>query len=138
MMRIMQALSRFLYGRYAEHGIDKLNKLLVILAVIISVINLMLGSFALYIIQSALIFWFLFRLLSRNIPARVSENEALKRLEKKVKTSASIFKRRYNERKTHVYKTCPNCKAKLRFPRVKGTHNACCPKCKKNFTVRVR
>ncbi len=137
-MRFLDTIRRFLYGRYAMYGVDKLNRLLAFLSVIIAVINLFLGSLALYIIQSALIFWFFFRLLSRNIPARTSENEALLRLEKRVASFFSILKRRINERKTHVYKTCPNCKAKLRFSRIKGVHNARCPKCNKNFTVKVR
>ena len=137
-MRFLETLNRFFYGRYAMHGIDSLNRLLAIISIALAVINLFLGSLALYIIQTSLIFWMFFRLLSRNIPARISENEVLKRFYKNVKKFFSIFKRRFKERKTHIYKTCPNCKAKLRFCRIKGTHNACCPKCKKNFTVKVR
>lgn len=137
-MRFLETLRRFLYGRYAMQGTDRLNRLLAILAVILSVINLILHSLAIYIIQTFLIFWFVFRMLSRNIPARTSENEALLRLEKRFFSSKVILKRRFNERKTHIYKTCPNCKAKLRFRRIKGTHNAHCPKCNKNFSVRVR
>ena len=137
-MRFMQTLARFLYGRYAMYGIDILNKLLAILAVALSAINLFLGSYALYIIQSALVFWLLFRLLSRNISARRAENQVFSKFIERVKTSFNISKRRFKERSTHVYKTCPSCKAKLRFPRKKGTHNAFCPRCKTSFTVRVR
>ena len=137
-MRFMQVISRFLYGRYGNMGIDSLNKLLMALAVILSVINLILKSTAIYLLQTAFVFWFFYRLLSRNIPARVSENEVLKRFFSKINSRLLIFKRRVAERKTHIYKTCPNCKAKLRFRRIKGKHNACCPKCKTNFTVIVR
>lgn len=137
-MRFLGTFSRFLYGRYAMQGIDSLNRFLSILSVILAVVNLFLGSLVLYIFQTSLIFWMFFRLFSRNIPARVSENEVFKRFDRNFKNSFSIFKRRFNERKTHIYKTCPNCKAKLRFRRVKGVHNARCPKCNKNFTVKVR
>ena len=137
-MRFSGAFYRFLYGRYAMQGIDSLNRLLAITSVILAVANLFLGNLAIYIIQTFLIFWMFFRLLSRNIPARISENEVFKRFHKNIKNSFSILKRRVKERKTHIYKTCPNCKAKLRFRRVKGVHNAHCPKCNKNFTVTVR
>lgn len=137
-MRIAQMIARFLYGRYAAQGVDILNRFLAIIAIIIAALNLFLQSMALYVIQTAVIFWFLFRMLSRNISARRSENLVLLNLAKKVKTSLSISKRRFKERSTHIYKTCPNCKAKLRFARIKGVHNACCPCCKKSFTVKVR
>ena len=137
-MRFAQMIARFLYGRYATQGVDILNRLLAVIAIIIAALNLFLQSMALYVIQTAVIFWFLFRMLSRNISARRSENLVLLNLAKKVKTSLSISKRRFKERSTHIYKTCPNCKAKLRFARIKGVHNACCPCCKKSFSVKVR
>lgn len=137
-MRFLGTFYRFLYGRYAMRGVDSLNKLLAIVAILLSAVNLFLGSITLYIIQTALIFWMFYRLFSKNIPARVSENEVFKRFERNLKTSISIFGKRFKERKTHIYKTCPNCKAKLRFRRIKGTHNAHCPKCNKNFMVNVR
>ena len=137
-MRFLGAFSRFLYGRYAMRGVDSLNKLLALLAILLSAINLFLGSLTIYIIQTALIVWMFYRLLSKNIPARISENEVFKRFERNIKTSFSILRKRFKERKTHIYKTCPNCKAKLRFRRIKGVHNAHCPKCNKNFMVKVR
>ena len=137
-MRFVETLRRFLYGRYAMQGVDRLTKLLAIVGIALSVVNLILGSLALYVIQSVLIFWLIARLLSKNIAARRAENQELIKFEQKFKSSALVFKRRIVERKTHIYKTCPNCKAKLRFSRIKGVHNARCPKCKKNFTVKVR
>lgn len=137
-MRIVQMITRFLYGRYAMQGVDILNRLLAVVAIIIAALNLFFQSMALYIIQTAVIFWFLFRLLSRNISARQAENKKLLNCQTRIRSYFSILGKRFKERSTHIYKTCPNCKAKLRFPRIKGDHNACCPCCKRNFSVKVK
>ena len=40
--------------------------------------------------------------------------------------------------KVHVYKKCPACGAVLRLPRRIGVHKTVCPKCGKEFTVKVK
>ena len=37
-----------------------------------------------------------------------------------------------------LWEKCPSCKAILRLPRRIGVHKTVCPKCGKEFTVRVR
>ena len=49
--RIKEALIRFMYGRY---GSDSLNKFLLICYIIISALNLFIGSFILYILALGL------------------------------------------------------------------------------------
>ena len=137
-LRFLNAITRFFYGRYGTYGVDSLNRLLAVLAIVLSVLNLLLQSPALYIIQSFFMFWFLFRMLSKNISARQAENQKLGGIISRINTFFSILKRRFKERSTHIYKTCPNCKAKLRFSRIRGVHTARCPCCKTSFTVNVK
>ena len=52
----------------------------------------------------------------------------------------SFFKRKkaqFRDRKTHVYKKCPHCKATLRLPKKKGRHTVSCPKCRKRFETKI-
>lgn len=128
--RIMQ----FMSGRY---GNDKLGSVIFIAACILAFLNIRFHSITLQLIVYALIIYGIFRMLSRNIEARRRENRwFLDRF--------SAFKRKreiYNQRrmdKFHVYKKCPNCKAILRLPRKIGVHTTVCPKCAKEFRVRVR
>ena len=48
-----------------------------------------------------------------------------------------LQKDKWNNRKTHVYRTCPNCKATIKLPRKKGKHTCTCPKCRVDFSVKV-
>ena len=125
---------RFMYGRY---GSDTLNKVLIwvyaIWIILCSAISLFFDEawFTLlyWMITSALIFWIFFRMMSRNIAARRRENEKF----------CGFFKLRRNkfrDRKTHVYRKCPKCKAILRLPRSKGKHFVVCPRCKDRFKVK--
>lgn len=127
-------LYRFMYGRY---GGDTLNKVLIwvyaIWIIILSVIMIFVDSIWLslfyWISSLSLMFWIFFRMFSRNINARRKENERF----------CGFFKLRRNkfrDRKTHVYRKCPKCKAVLRLPKSKGKHFVVCPRCKNRFEVK--
>ena len=79
-----------------------------------------------------------YRLLSRNIYKRQSENMKYLKIRDKVKGKITLQKRKWSERKTHIYRKCPNCKAEIRLPKKKGKHVCTCPRCKKNFEVKCR
>ena len=122
-----------MYGRY---GSDTLNKTLIIIytvAVIVStVLSLFIDSiwFSLFyfIFSITLIYIIFFRMFSRNIQKRRRENDKF----------CGFFKLRRNkfrDRKTHIYKKCPHCKAVLRLPKAKGKHTVICPRCKNRFNV---
>ena len=136
-------LYRFMYGRY---GTDTLSKVmlwmyaavLIIYSVLRVVFMLTLRgnilaptilSVCYILISAALVGWMFFRMFSRNIAKRRRENERF----------CGFFKLRRNmfrDRKTHVYRKCPKCKAVLRLPRAKGKHTVVCPRCKNRFEVR--
>ena len=134
MGKIKERLYRFMYGRY---GGDTLNKVLIwvyaIWVIAFRIVELFSNSIwvsLFYWVSSAsLFFWIMFRMLSRNIYARRKENEAF----------CGFFKLRRNkfrDRKTHVYRKCPKCRAVLRLPKAKGKHFVVCPRCQNRFRVK--
>ena len=141
--KIKNAVYRFMYGRY---GTDTLQKVLlwVYLGVVVvfSVARLLLHlllpasviastvlSAVYFVLSIGLIFVIFFRMFSRNIQKRRLENE-------KFCGFFKLMRNKYRDRKTHVYRKCPDCKAVLRLPKAKGKHTVVCPRCKKRFGVR--
>lgn len=133
MGKIKNALYRFLYGRY---GSDTLNKFLfgiyVALVVVYTVVAIfwspILFSLAYALLSSILVVVIVSRMLSRNVARRRRENEKF----------CGFFRLRRNkwrDRKTHIYRKCPSCRAVLRLPRAKGKHSVVCPRCKNRFSV---
>ena len=122
-----------MYGRY---GTDTLQKALIgfyivwILAhTVISIwVNSLIYNLAYMAITTLLIVVIFYRMFSRKIEARRKENAKF----------CGFFKLRRNkfrDRKTHVYRKCPRCKAVLRLPKAKGKHNVICPRCQNRFEV---
>ena len=135
MGKFKNKMYRFMYGRY---GSDTLNKVLLVIyaaeVVVFTVLSLFVNptplwmSLAYFALSMILIFVIFFRMFSRNIQKRRRENDKF----------CGFFKLRRNkfrDRKTHVYKKCPHCKAVLRLPKAKGKHTVICPRCKNRFTV---
>ena len=132
-----------MYGRY---GTDTLSKVTIwvygAVLIIYSVLRIVFaftplrGTYAptilsacYVVISVALVSWMFFRMFSKNIAKRRRENEKF----------CGFFKLRRNkfrDRKTHVYRKCPKCKAVLRLPKAKGKHTVVCPRCKNRFEVR--
>lgn len=130
---IRQWLARFLYGR---NGPDTLYNVCIWTAVGLSILNMFLQFWPLYLL-SLLLFWYaVFRFLSRNILRRRAENEAFRRFFAKPLRAFGLWKRKSADR-AHVYKRCPHCKSQLRFPREKGEHTVRCPRCGQTFSVKI-
>ena len=47
-----------------------------------------------------------------------------------------MYKTMFKDRKTHVFKKCPQCKAMIRLPKRKGSHEVICPKCGREFKIK--
>lgn len=137
-MNFRYKIAQFLYSRYIYYGIDLLTKILAVVCIILSVINLLLGSFIVYIVETALFLWMFIRLFSRNITARQKENQITLNYINKIKGKFALKTRMRNDRQTHIYKKCPHCSVMLRLPRRPGEHTVNCPRCKNNFKVKVR
>jgi hypothetical protein len=134
MWKIRQAIANFMYNRY---GIDKLYWFLFALWAVLSVLNLFLDSFTVYLLELAVIGYSLFRVFSRNIYARQKENMAYLKIFTSVKGFFSLSVSRLRDICKKRYRRCKHCKAVLRLPIKRGTNNVCCPKCRKNFKVTI-
>lgn len=124
---------QFMSGRY---GIDNLFYLLFGIAAVLSLVNCFVKVWWLQLIVYAIIVYAFFRIFSRNVEARRRENQAVRRVGFKIIEKRNIHRQRKADY-THIYKKCPNCHAVLRLPRRKGKHTTVCPKCGKQFKVRV-
>lgn len=134
MNKFKDALNRFFQDRY---GMDQLGQALFVLYIITFALNLLTRSMIFYALGLALVFFFLFRCLSKNYEKRRSENEWYLERYNKYARLLRLLKRVWKDRNTHVYRKCPYCKTMIRLPRVKGRHTTNCPKCHKDFEVKV-
>ena len=120
--RIGQGLRNFMAGRY---GTDKLNTVILFIGVVVCLaaifIPFPLVKLGLTLVSYGLMFWAVFRTLSRNTYKRYREN--LKYL---------MFLDRIKDRE-HRHFECPRCHQPVRVPRGKGKIAITCPKCKEKF-----
>ena len=129
-----QRVMRFMYGR---NGVDKLCRAILILYFALAVVNIFVNSIIIMAIETALMVYAVFRVLSKNIYRRREENAKYCRFENKVKGLFKLQKNKWRDRKTHIYRKCPNCKNTLRLPRSKGKHTVKCPCCNVRFDIKV-
>lgn len=138
MKSIKQWLYNFMYGRY---GNDKLNNYLLWTYIGLLLVQMVLMLFAdasvvvkviyhvVSILSLTVAFFTLYRTFSRNIYKRRRENE-------KLMNFLSLRAAKKRDRKTHVFRKCPKCRAVLRLPKAKGKHAVVCPRCSERFEVR--
>ena len=140
MGKFKQKLRGFLYGRY---GGDTLNNVLlgvyVFLALAYYIVSMLVPqesknpqlilSLCYYLVTAALIVIIFYRMFSRNIVKRRRENERFCGFFR-------LWRSKFRDRKTHVFRKCPKCHAVLRLPRAKGKHTVVCPRCKNRFEVK--
>jgi len=133
-MKLKDKIIRFMAGRY---GNDQLNNFILILILIVIVINVFVDFYLLTVIYLLLWCWSMFRMMSRSIYKRRAENAVFLKFWNKIKNKFKLIGNKYRDRKTHVYKKCPKCKAVLRLPKQKGDHTVKCPKCSERFDVKI-
>lgn len=131
-MKFRERIARFMAGR---NGVDQLGQALLWVYILLVVLGLIWKGFSLLAFLAVVIlFW---RMLSKNLYKRQAENRKYLTVLWKVKNFFSLQKRKFTDRKTHRYRTCPYCKATLRLPNKKGKHTVNCPKCHKDFEVKI-
>ena len=140
-MRFRDKLIRFMYGR---NGFDKLGRFLFIVYIILVICQWIVALFVPPIVSfitscliMLLVFYIFFRAFSRNLVKRQAENYKYIKFSSRFKTYFTLQKSKFRDRKTHVYKKCPRCKAVLRLKKIKGKHRAVCPRCSNSFDVKV-
>ncbi|MBO4413268.1 MAG: hypothetical protein IKX86_01620 [Clostridia bacterium] len=142
MSKIRAFFSRFFAGRHGLDDLGRLNLWMIALFCLVQCIGyvvksafLVVFSRVVYIILAVLFF---FRLLSRNEVRRSAENNGYLKIVRKIRDSLVLLKNRIRDRRTHIYRKCPECSATLRLKRIKGVHRAACPRCGNSFEVNVR
>ena len=109
-------------GRY---GTDTLNSVILWSGVIISLISAFIPvpliNLAATMLSYALLFWAVFRCLSRNTYKRYQENRKFLQFFDRIKD------------REHRYYDCPKCRQMVRVPRGKGKIAITCPRCKEKF-----
>ena len=135
-----ERLRKFMEGRY---GADELNRFLTVcgwvllligfvLSGIDNKVTLIVGS-VLVTLSWALLIYSIFRTFSKRTQERASENYRYFVCKNKVLGWFRRRKARWQDRKTHRYFRCPQCRATVRVPKGKGKIRITCPKCRHQF-----
>ena len=103
----MYKVARFFQGRY---GIDKLFYGICGVAVVLSAANLFVRSLILQLMVYAVLVLAVVRAMSRNCQKRYEENMKFERAFRGIGRKFSFWKRKFADRKTHVYIKCGVCK----------------------------
>ena len=124
--RIGMGMRRFMMGRY---GSDQLNMTMLVTALVIYIVSLFIknatASAVMMAVYMILMFYCIFRMMSRNTYKRYQENRRFLHFFVKLKD------------RQHRYYSCPRCRQQVRVPRKKGRIAITCPKCKERFVKKT-
>ena len=122
MNNLAMGLRRFMAGRY---GTDKLSLSMLVVSLVLSlaggIIRIPLVNLLITAVSYILMFWAIFRSLSRNTYKRYQENRKFLQFFDRLKD------------RDHRYYDCPNCRQPVRVPRGKGKIAITCPRCRERF-----
>lgn len=120
-----------------RNGNDQLNRFLLLADVILLLLAGLLGrrglGSLLYMLVLALLALTYYRMFSRDLYRRRSENERYLREKEKLRAKGRILRERWAQRKDYKFFTCPSCKAVMRVPRRRGKIRIVCHKCGNTF-----
>lgn len=129
-----QRLAGFLVGR---NGPDTIYNVCIWSSLVLAVLGMFWDSLLCSLLYLGLFGYAIFRFFSRNVAKRRAENQAFRNFFGRFRRNSQMRKKQKAD-KEHVYKVCPLCKAQLRLPYRKGEHTVCCPRCKGEFSVKIR
>ena len=116
------------------YGVDFLSKTMIIVALILSLINLKFKNRVIEVITMILIMYFgIFRVFSVNKDQRMVENQKFAKAVKPMTDFFEKYKIRALNSKDKKYIKCPNCKKEMKIPRNKGKIKVTCPHCGHKF-----
>lgn len=122
-----------MYGRY---GGDKFSIFLLVFGLVLSFVG-RLFFWPLMILADVLFIYTIFRMFSKNVPARQKEYAVFLKAWGPVENWFRFQKRKFSERSTYKYFRCPNCRQQLRAPRGRGKIQVTCQKCRKEFVTKT-
>lgn len=132
-MGLRNKFANFMYGRY---GVDQLSKFMLSFTLVLCIVNIFLPqaiSGWINILVLFNIFYIYFRMFSRNIYKRSSENQKYLDLTRGWRKKIHTEKKIAGERKYYKFFKCPGCGRKVRVPKGHGKIQIRCPKCNETF-----
>jgi len=119
-------LRNFMAGRY---GTDRLNMVILSVGLVASLLSVIIKfapvNLVLFLLSYGMMFWAIFRTLSRNTYKRYRENRKFLQLVGRIKD------------REHRYFDCPKCRQMVRVPRGKGKISITCPRCREKFVKKT-
>ena len=116
----------FMVGRY---GTDRLNMVILSVGLVASLLSVLIKfapvNLVLFLLSYGMMFWAIFRTLSRNTYKRYQENRKFLQLTGRMKD------------REHRYFDCPKCRQMVRVPRGKGKISITCPRCREKFVKKT-
>ena len=124
--KLSAGLHGFMAGRY---GTDRLNMVILSVGLVASLLSVMIRfapvNLVLFLLSYGMMFWAIFRTLSRNTYKRYQENRKFLQLTGRLKD------------REHRYFDCPKCRQMVRVPRGKGKISITCPRCREKFVKKT-
>ncbi len=122
------------------NGSDQLGLTFLFVGLILSFVNIFVRSWIISAVTLVVFAYVVFRTLSHNLEARRRENAAFVKATHPVwdRVNAAAYRgaAQAQDRRTHKYLKCPDCKQRMRVPRGKGKIRVKCPKCGKRFDIK--
>lgn len=128
--KLQMWMARMMQGR---NGLDNLGHNALITGLVLTVVDLFLGTGLLSMLGTALYIYSLFRLMSRNVPKRQAENQRYMQATSQWTTKIKQAWLRLKNSKQYKYFRCPSCRVHLRLTRGCGEKTVTCPKCRHQF-----
>ena len=124
--KLSAGLRNFMAGRY---GTDRLNMAILCVGLVASLLSVLIKfapvNLVLFVLSYGMMFWAIFRTLSRNTYKRYQENRKFLQLTGRMKD------------REHRYFDCPKCRQMVRVPRGKGKISITCPRCREKFVKKT-
>lgn len=124
--KLSAELRNFMTGRY---GTDRLNMVILCVGLVASLLSVLFQgtvlNLVLFVVSYGMMFWAIFRSLSRNTYKRYQENRKFLQFFDRLKD------------RQHRYFDCPKCRQMVRVPRGKGKIAITCPRCKEKFVKKT-
>lgn len=117
---------RFLENR---NGVDDFGMFLIVISFALLIISSLLDGLMLSLIALGLLGYAYFRVFSKNLSARQTENQRYLAQRERLRFKLQSKKVQFGMRKDYKYLKCKNCGQKMRVPRGKGRIEVTCPKC---------
>lgn len=125
-----------------RNGLDALTKFCFWIGIILCIVCIIVPEPYRWIVLGVgvlLLIYCIFRIFSTKFYRRQRENEAFLKFvriftPKKKEPLYTLDPNSWNK----IIARCPKCGQRMRLPKEKGKHNVICPKCKKQFKLKIK